>query len=39
LNERRDGHGVGWIIWQNVGTDVLKDGGRNILVALKDVLS
>jgi hypothetical protein len=39
MNESRGGHGVAWIIWQKVGTDVLKDGRRNVLVAWNKVSS
>jgi hypothetical protein len=39
MNESRDGHGVAWIVWHKVGTDVLKEGRRNVLVAWNEVLS
>ena len=30
MNESRDGHAVAWIIWLNVGTDVLICGWMNV---------
>ena len=37
MNERRDGRGVTWIIWQKVGTEVPIDGWRNVFVAWNEV--